>query len=67
MCNLQTEVKALRKIIGIAVGGMAGAMLRYWIRSVDVSGIPWRTFAVNVSVRCCLASYWGSVCCPMRR
>ena len=38
----------MRKIIGIAAGGMAGALLRYWIRSVDVSGIPWDTLAVNV-------------------
>ena len=39
----------MRKIIGIAVGGMAGALLRYWIRSIDVSGIPWDTLAVNVA------------------
>lgn len=39
----------MRKIIGIAAGGMAGALLRYWIRSIDVSGIPWDTLVVNVA------------------
>ena len=39
----------MRKIIGIAVGGMVGALLRYWIRSIDVSGVPWDTLVVNVT------------------
>ena len=39
----------MRKIIGIAAGGMAGALLRYWIRSIDVSGVPWDTLVVNVT------------------
>ena len=39
----------MRKITGIAAGGMAGAVLRYWIRNIDMSGIPLDTLAVNVA------------------
>ena len=39
----------MKKVIGIAVGGMAGAVLRYWIRSLDMNGLPWDTLIVNVT------------------
>jgi CrcB protein len=40
----------LRKFISIAAGGMAGAILRFLIRSIHFpAGLPWGTLAVNVS------------------
>lgn len=35
-------------MVGIAAGGMAGAVLRYWIRSMQMGAFPWDTLAVNV-------------------
>ena len=34
-------------MMGIAAGGMAGAVLRYWIRSMELGAFPWDTLAVN--------------------
>ena len=39
------------KVLGVAVGGALGAVLRWWLGEVfpDDSGFPWTTFAINVT------------------
>ena len=39
------------KVLGVAVGGALGAVLRWWLGELfpDDSGFPWTTFAINVS------------------
>lgn len=40
----------MRKILSIAAGGMAGAVLRYLIRNIDMTGgMPLDTLAVNAA------------------
>ena len=39
------------KLLGVAVGGALGALLRWWLGELlpSGSGFPWTTFVVNVS------------------
>ena len=39
------------KVLGVAVGGALGAVLRWWLGEAfpDDTGFPWTTFAINVS------------------
>jgi len=39
------------KVLGVAVGGALGAVLRWWLGEVfpDDTGFPWTTFAINVT------------------
>jgi CrcB protein len=39
------------KVLGVAVGGALGAVLRWWLGEVfpDDAGFPWTTFAINVT------------------
>ena len=39
------------KVLGVAVGGALGAVLRWWLGEVfpDGTGFPWTTFTINVT------------------
>ena len=39
------------KLLGVAVGGALGALLRWWLGEAfpDHTGFPWTTFAINVT------------------
>jgi len=39
------------KVLGVAVGGALGAVLRWWLGEVfpDDAGFPWTTFTINVT------------------
>ena len=46
------------QLLGVAVGGALGAVLRWWLGELVPSGagFPWATFAVNVSGSAALAA-----------
>jgi CrcB protein len=39
------------RLLGVALGGALGALLRWWLGEVfpDGGGFPWTTFAINVT------------------
>lgn len=53
-----TPAPPARLVAAVAVGGAAGALLRWWLGELvpDASGFPWTTFTINVTGSFALAA-----------